>query len=85
MAIEDKEILKDCSSCSQVLIGQFTGQEIKTLDCIDSKILLTFNIEIRKVRQEAVFLRGNDTLELYAIENDKFEYITKYEITTAKV
>ena len=63
LAIEDKEILKDCASCSQVLIGNFTGSPNKN---------------------EAVFLRGNDTLELYDITGDKFEFIGRYEMLNTK-
>jgi len=63
LAIEDKEILKDCASCSQVLLGNFTG-----------------SLE----RKEAVFLRGNDTLELYDVTGDKFEFHGRYEMLNTK-
>ena len=67
LAIEDKEILRDCASCSQVLIGHFTGLPLPMH-------------ERMPMRKEAVILRGNDTLELYDVSGDKFEYIGRYEI-----
>jgi hypothetical protein len=36
------------------------------------------------MRKEAVMLRGNDTLELYDVSGDKFEYIGRYEILNGK-
>lgn len=36
-------------------------------------------------RQEAAFLRGNDTIEIYDISNQQFTFITKYEILNGKV
>ncbi len=33
LAIEDKEILKDCAGCSTVIVGSFTGVQVG----IDSK------------------------------------------------
>ena len=35
-------------------------------------------------RQEAVFLRSNDTVELYDVTEGKYQFITKYQMESGK-
>ncbi|CDW71891.1 UNKNOWN [Stylonychia lemnae] len=73
LCIENKDILQDCTSSSQVLIGNFTSCNI--LKCFKA---------IGNVNQkEAIFLRANNTLEIYDISNDKYSYMGKYQIPNA--
>eukprot|EP00347_Sterkiella_histriomuscorum_P002524 403367821 len=65
LSIENKDILSDCTSASQVVYGNFSS--------------------CNATKREVIFLRSNDTLELYDITTDKFKYIANYHVPNAKI
>ena len=83
LAIEDKEILKDCAGCSTVIVGSFTGVQVG-VNAKGKMHVFQYILDEPLFRKEAAFLRSNDTIELYDVSEGRFSFITKYEITTAK-